>query len=355
MRPNLFSERGIAARRRLVPLHPRHAGGLTLLLALLGIVPSVRAQAEPERGVAFLLMPVGAQSAALGQATAATGGASETAFWNPAGIALMERGEVAVHHAATFISDNTVLSGFFRSPGGGMFGITAYLVDFGSQEVIPRPGQTTGQLSPKNIELMATYATRIAGPLLLGVNYKLIQFRQDCSGDCGLFPSITGTTHGFDLGMQLEPFGQDGPLRLGAAIRHAGFKLQLENREQADPLPTRFRVGGAYSIQLPPPAPEVQPLDVRVLMDVEAPWFDWSDPDLNVGLELGYGGLIRLRTGYASINRVVTSQDEPASGARGPSVGIGLRLGRVAVDFGRVFYDTSNLDEPVYITLRADL
>lgn len=333
-------------------MRPSLSEGLAALLALLGLASPARAQDER---VAFLLMPVGAQSAALGQATTATGGSSEVAFWNPAGIALMERGEVAVHHAATFISDNTVLSGFFRSPGGGMFGVTAYLVDFGSQDVIPLPGQTTGQLSPKNIELIATYATRVAGPFLLGVNYKLIQFRQDCTGDCGLFPSITGTTHGFDIGMQVEPLGQDGPLRLGAAIRHAGFKLQLENREQADPLPTRFRVGAAYGIQLPPPAADVQPLDARILMDIETPWFDWSDPDLNVGLELGYGGLIRLRTGYASINRAVTAAGEPASTARGPSVGIGLRLGRVAVDFGRVFYDTSNLDEPVYITLRADL
>lgn len=305
--------------------------------------------------MAFLLMPVGAQTAALGQAAAANGGAGEIAFWNPAGLALMERGEIAVHHAATFISDNTVLAGFFRSPGGGIFGLTAYLVDFGSQEVIPRPGQTTGQLSPKNIELMASYATRIAGPLLVGVNYKLIQFRQDCSGDCGLFPSISGTTHGFDVGMQVEPFGRDGPLRLGAAVRHAGFKLQLENREQADPLPTRFRVGAAYRIQLPQPAEDVEPLDARILLDVEGPWLDWSDPDVNVGLELGYGNLIRLRTGYASINRVIKTLDEPASGARGPSVGIGIRLGRVAVDFGRVFYDTSNLDEPVHITLRADI
>jgi hypothetical protein len=114
-------------------------------------------------------------------------------------------------------------------------------------------------------------------------------------------------------------------------------------------------VGAAYRIQLPQPAEDVEPLDARILLDVEGPWLDWSDPDVNVGLELGYGNLIRLRTGYASINRVIKTLDEPASGARGPSVGIGIRLGRVAVDFGRVFYDTSNLDEPVHITLRADI
>ena len=41
--------------------------------------------------------------------------------------------------------------------------------------------------------------------------------------------------------------------------------------------------------------------------------------------------------------------------ARGPSVGIGLGLGRIALDFSRIFFDTSNFDEPVYITLRADI
>ena len=77
-------------------------------------------------GATFLLVPVGGRAAALGQAAIADGGSSEAAFWNPAGLALMEHGEVAAHHAKTFISSNTALSAYFRVRRVGIVGVSAY-------------------------------------------------------------------------------------------------------------------------------------------------------------------------------------------------------------------------------------
>ncbi|MCH7475331.1 MAG: PorV/PorQ family protein [Gemmatimonadetes bacterium] len=294
-------------------------------------------------GATFLLVPVGGRAAALGQAAIADGGSSEAAFWNPAGLALMEHGEVAAHHAKTFISSNTALSAYFRVSRVGIVGVSAYLVDYGSQEVTIPGGPTSGKFSPKNVLLLASYATRVGSKLGFGVNYKLIQFRQDCSGDCRLFPSVVGTTHGIDVGLQ---FGRkDSPLRFGVAVRHAGFRLQLEDSDQADPLPTRLEFGVVYRVLIPPPSLDAQPLDARVLLDIENRWGEFHDPRARIGVELGYLDLIRLRTGYAFID----------SETRGPSVGLGVRFGRLSVDFSRVFYDSSNFDEPVYISLRAGI
>lgn len=320
------------------------------------VVAQTTEDAPPDPGGAtFLLVPVGGKAAALGQAAMADGGTSEAVFWNPAGLAWMEGGEVGVHHARTFVSDNTAVSAAFVSPTAGVFALTAYLVDFGSQEVVNFPfpgGPVTGRISPKNIELLASYALRVIGGFTFGVNYKLIQFRQDCSGDCGFFPSAVGTTHGMDVGVQYG-FGADRPLTIGAAIQHVGFRLQIENREQADPLPTRVQVGAAYRLRLPSPAPDAEPLDARFLVDVENEWGQILGPDVSVGIELGYGELVRLRTGYASINQLF-EENNAETGARGPSVGIGVRLGRVSVDFSRIFFDNANFDEPVYIGIRAD-
>jgi len=58
-------------------------------------------------------------------------------------------------------------------------------------------------------------------------------------------------------------------------------------------------------------------------------------------VELGYGQVVRLRAGYAFLH----------SESRGPSVGIGLRFGKFAFDFARVFYASSTFDEPVYLSL----
>jgi hypothetical protein len=310
----------------------------------------------PDAGNAtFLLVAVGGKAAALGQTGMADGGSTESVFWNPAGLASLTQSEIGIHHARTFASDNTALTAAFITPGDGVMALTAYLVDFGSQDVVTFPGPggpVTGRISPKNLEVLASYAMNVFGPLSLGANYKMIQFRQDCSGDCGAFPTAVGTTHGFDLGAQLIP-GDDPSFRFGAAVQHAGFNLRLEDRAQESPLPTRWQVGGMYQIRLPAPTPETEGIDARILLDAENAWGRWSGFDLNVGLELGYGDLIRLRTGYASVNTLFRD-DVSDTGARGPSVGMGIRLGRLAVDFSQVFFDDANFDEPVYIGIRAD-
>ncbi len=296
-----------------------------------------------EGGAAFLLVPVGARAVALGQAAVADFGSGELAFWNPAGLALLPQSEIGIHHARTFASNNTALAGYVTIRPLGTFGAAAYLVDFGSQEVRPGPGPPTGRTTVRNIELLASYATTLIPSLTVGINYKLIQFRNDCSGDCGLFPTEVGTTHGVDLGVQYL-LGVGNGLRLGLAIQHAGFALQIENRPQADPLPTRVQLGTQYEIELPTPE-NTDRAYARILLDLQDAWGSYSDPEARVGLELGLGTLIRMRGGYAFLH----------SENRGPSIGAGVTFGRVTVDFARVFFESGRFDEPVYLSLRAAL
>lgn len=301
--------------------------------------------ADPETGGgAFLLLPVGARATALGQAAAADGGTSESIFWNPAGLALVEQQEFAVHYGSTFISDNTALAGSLSAGRLGVLGVAAYLVDYGSQDVVGGTGVPIGRISPKNIELLASYATAVGGGLSLGVNYKLIQLRQDCSGQCAAFPSVAGTTHGVDIGLQYAVAGSE-TLRLGFVVRHAGFKLQLRNEGQADPLPTRVQVGVVYKVVLPPLRGTEERFDARFLVDVDDEWGEYSDPNLRLGLDVGLSDLVRFRSGYAFLN----------SQSRGPSVGIGIRVGKIAVDLARVFFVSSNFDEPLHVSVRAIL
>ena len=314
------------------------------LLALLWTGSLFAQEERPEErfGAPFLLFPVGARATALGQAAAADGGRTEAAFWNPAGLGYMERSEVAVHFARTFVSDNTALTGYFTVSGLGVFGLSAYLVDFGSQDVVTGPGVPVGRISPKNIQLLASFATPIVSRLYLGLNYKLIQLRQDCSGQCGDFPDVSGTTHAIDVGAQYT-IGSGDKLRLGFVIRHAGFDLQLENEEQADPLPTRVQLGVVYKVLLPELQGTDQRFDVRMVADVDDQWGQYDSPELRLGLDAGLGQLVRFRGGYAFLD----------SESRGPSVGVGLRVGRISVDMARVFFVTSSFDEPLHISVRA--
>jgi len=319
--------------------------GLSSLVGLGALLLAASLVAQEERaeerfGAPFLLFPVGGRATSLGQAAAADGGVSEAAFWNPAGLAYLPRSEVAVHFARTFVSDNTAVASYFTINGLGVFGAAAYLVDYGSQDVVTGPGVPVGRISPKNIELLASFATSLAKGLFVGLNYKLIQLRQDCTGRCANFPDVSGTTHAIDAGVQYAVGGSD-MLRLGFVVRHAGFELQLENEEQADPLPTRVQIGAIYRILLPELGGTSQRFDVRLVADVDDQWGQYDSPEMRLGLDLGVGELVRFRGGYAFLD----------SESEGPSVGVGLRVGRVRVDLARVFFVSSNFDEPLHISV----
>jgi Type IX secretion system protein PorV len=325
-------------------MRPSRSSLVALVALSTFATPSAAQDRELDEGGAFLLIPVGARAAASGQASVAIGGSSESAFWNPAGLALMQSSEIGVHHANTFASNNTALAGYLRASRFGVIGISAYLVDFGSQEVVLGPGLPVGRISPKNIELLASYATEIVTRFTLGLNYKLIQFRQDCSGNCTLFPTFVGTTQAVDFGAQYA-VGAEERLRFGLAVQNLGFKLQINNRDQADPLPTRVQAGVAYRIDLPRPRGVEQALDVLLMFDVRNRWGTYTNPDARIGVDLGYQDVVRLRAGYAFLQ----------SEAGGPSIGVGFRVGRLSLDFARVFFAQSNFDEPTYISIRAAL
>jgi hypothetical protein len=325
----------------------RSPSDLLALVLLVAAAPTAAAQDDglpAAGGATFLLLPVGARAAALGQAGSADDGSSESTFWNPAGLATLREAELGLHYSSTFASNNTAVVGNLPIAGLGVVGVAAYLVDFGSQEVVPGPGLPIGRISVKNLEFLGSYATEIAHSLALGLNYKLIQFRQDCSGDCGTAAGVVGTTHAVDVGLQFG-IGASDALRLGVAVKHAGFKLQVQNRDQADPLPTRVQFGAAYRLWLAQATETRQALDARFLVDLQDDWGSYGSPDARLGVELGYGEIVRLRSGYAILR----------SESSGPSIGIGLQLGRVSVDFARIFYDSSSFDEPVHISLRASI
>src|SRR3989441_4029430 len=105
----------------------RRIGGQTLWFALLVLsaYPPIRLSAQDlatNAGALFLLFPVGAQAVAMGQTAAALEGRGEAAFWNPAGLATMERSEVALNTASLAAGPTHALTAYFPSRGLGVLG-----------------------------------------------------------------------------------------------------------------------------------------------------------------------------------------------------------------------------------------
>src|SRR5213596_4378213 len=95
-------------------------GGWVMPLVLLALSagPPVRLSAQElanNAGALFLLFPVGAQAVAMGQTAATLDGRGEAAFWNPAGLATIERGELALNSASLAAGATHALTVYYPS------------------------------------------------------------------------------------------------------------------------------------------------------------------------------------------------------------------------------------------------
>jgi hypothetical protein len=328
-------------------------GWILTATAVLFAYPPIRLSAQEfplNAGALFLVFPVGAQAVGMGQAAVGVEGRGEVAFWNPAGLATLERNEFALHSATLVAGRTNVVGAYFPSRGIGVIGGALYLVDYGDLDRTDSTGGTIARIAPRNFELLATYATPLAGSFVFGLSYKLVQFRVDCSGDCRDFPAGQGTTHALDVGGQFTVGGRssaEGPLRVGVALRNVGFKLQVQNKPQADALPTRLAVGVLYRVRLPGSdgAPLDERLDLKVAADVDGPWGHAGQSEARFGVDVGYQRLVRVRAGYAFLE----------DGLTGPSLGFGVESGSIGVDLARSFLTGSDLEvaNPAFFSFRV--
>jgi hypothetical protein len=320
-------------------------------LALLSAHSAVRLSAQDQpinAGALFLLLPVGARSVGMGQTAAALDGRGEAVFSNPAGVGDLGENEFGLYTAKLAAGPSTAITAFFPRHGVGVFGVALDLLDYGDFPVTDSTsGTTIGRLASRNLALLATYATQLTDAFALGVSYKLIEFRVDCSGDCRSVPGGgQGLTHALDLGAQFR-VGPDHAFRLGAALRNLGFPLQVNNNYQADPLPTRLVVGAAYRVLLRPVSdlPDADRFDLELAADVESPWREAGNPGVRVGMDLGYRELVRVRAGYDFVRQ----------GLSGPSIGLGVATGSIGVDLAQTFLSGTDLvvPNPTFLSFRV--
>ena len=299
------------------------------------------AQKPATEGALFLLLPIGARAVGEGQAVVADEPGSEAVWWNPAAIARGDRREIAIHHSQTIVANGDAVTLVVPSALLGVLAIGANIVDYGREEITDTVG-TVGVLIPQNIVYAATYATPIAKRFAAGLSYKIVQLRLDCSGGCAGVPTVSASSSALDAGVQARLAGLV-PATIGIAVRNVGPRLQVNDKDQSDPLPTR--VQGGISVDVPnvegmPPEVKVR-VSADVLSDVH-----FNAPSPRFGASIGYRGQAFFRTGYLF--------DRGDGEGDGPSLGFGLATGSVVLDIGRILRGLSADagKPPTYVSLR---
>jgi hypothetical protein len=311
------------------------------MVALAFAFSSARAQdGSISDGALFLLLPVGAQTVGMGQATVAARLGTESIWSNPAAIARQDKREAAIHHSETIAARGDVITLLFPKNGLGAFALSANILDFGNQQITDRDGMPIGLVLPRNLLFSGTFGAAVGKSLSLGLTFKRLQYRDDCSGQCGDVTTFSATSNAVDFGAQYDIPG-DSAVRLGAAIRNIGTRLRIDDQEEADRLPTRIEVGLSYRLGVV--RKYVSDVDIHLAGDIVA---DESadDPSARLGADLVYQNTVHLRAGY------LANDTDGANAA----LGFGLGTGRLLFDIARTFGGLSEGagKTPAYVSLR---
>lgn len=321
----------------------RSSGPLIALLLSVGLTAprAASAQQPATEGALFLLLPIGARAVGSGQAVVGDQPGSEAVWWNPAAIARSERPEAAIHHSQTIVATGDAVTVVLPSSLLGVLAIGANIFNFGKQDIRDTVG-TIGLLLPRNIVYAATYATPVGHRMSAGITYKVVQLRLDCSGGCAGIPTVSASSSALDAGVQADLTGIV-PMHLGAAIRNAGPQLQVNDKDQADPLPTRIQLGVTYDV------PNMQRVAKDVTLRVAGDALgdvNFDSPSLRLGATAAYRERAYLRGGYLV--------DRGDGEGDGPAIGFGLSTGSLVVDIARIMRGLSadSGQPPTYFSLR---
>jgi len=314
---------------------------LTSVVAAL-VAASAGAQSPTgSEGSLFLLLPTGAQAVGMGQTMVAAKPGSEGIWWNPASIADQKQKELAIHHSKTVAGVGDALSFVLPLHRFGTTALSLNILNIGEQQVTDIFGNVVGVILPRDVVFAGTYALSVTRKLTAGLNYKVIQLRVDCSGECSSVGPEVESSRAVDMGAQwLTEVG--APLTFGFAIRNLGGSLNSRETNERFPLPTQLELGAIYRLKF---------LD-HYVKDTElraaASYIDTRDfggESFRLGTDVMYQGKVHLRAGYVG---------HDSRGDASASLGFGLQSGSFVFDIARTFggLPADNGQTPVYVSLR---
>jgi hypothetical protein len=223
----------------------------------------------------------------------------------------------------------------------GTAAISLNILNIGEQQVTDEFGDVVGVILPRDVVLAATYAANVTRRLTAGLNYKVVQLRVDCSGQCSSVGPEVKSSRAVDLGGQYEVVA-GAPLTFGAAVRNLGGRLNSRETNQRDPLPTQVEVGAMYRLKFIDHY--VKDTELRAAGSyINSRSF--GGKSVRVGTDVMYQGKVHLRAGYVGHDR---------RGNASASVGFGLQSGAFVFDIARTFggLPAEGGQMPVYVSLR---
>jgi len=336
---------------------------LFLLIALLCCVP-VSAQRIAKYGADFLAGGVDARALGMGGAYVAQTQNVNSVYWNPAGLTHTDYPEVAYMHAERFAGvvsfdfaaiaypvshHSTVGLSFFRS-GVNDIKNTLNAWDVERNQPKANPESYITSFSAADQAFLISYARKIHRQFSVGASGKIIRRTIGDFADAWGYSFDAGVqwhNDRFKIGVQI----QDVSTMLQSwSVNASAFSLDETNPETGNPytftevfdqeLPTGstylvlpvIRLGSGVQLPISSHSLVTIGLDMDIAFDgQQADVLNAGDVSFHprIGGEFSFRNLVALRAG---INRIAQTQDYGLDIV--PSVGAGIHLGPLAIDYG---------------------
>ena len=301
-----------------------------LLTLLLSVPASAASSSAGTSGAQFLKLGSGARAGAMGDAFTAIADDGFAAYYNPAGLARLERSQLGGAHSALFsgVSYQTLslVIPFGRADGRERvqtdsnrhaLGLSIYYLGVGDIE--RRTGDSTlpvGTFNSADSAYALSYAFAPNDRLSLGVTGKYIHESID---------AFSGSAMAADLGVLYRLNPHTGkPITVGASVRSLGKRIGYVSSE-TDPLPTTVVVAAAVA------------LTKGLTIDLDLGKARDSNAYGALGLE-GRHGLSEGVTGAFRAGFNTSRRDN--GGLSGLTAGAGLAFQKAAFDFAWIPFGT---------------
>lgn len=279
---------------------------IVFLILLYLITANLFAQEKlAQTGFQFLSVSQDARATALGGAYTTVENTSGALFYNPAGIATMQKSYSLSINYFNWIADiqHASLSATYTPSGGewGVFGLSIQSVDYGSLDGTmvwdcPQGYVETGEFNPQALAIGIAYARSLTDKFMVGGQVKYVgQSLGTSVVPGGITKSNVASGFAFDFGTIYHTGFKS--LKFGMFVRN--FSQELKYEEEGFQLPLIFKIGISYDALDHLPAHSL-----LIILDAAHPRS--HSEYINLGVDYTFNNMFSLKSG------IITGQSEQA-------------------------------------------
>ncbi|HQV31593.1 MAG TPA: PorV/PorQ family protein [Calditrichia bacterium] len=245
-----------------------------------------------------VLVPVGARDLGMGGANIAYTSGLEAAYWNPAGLSMLDRRASAQFSTMQMFNDIRVNYAGIGVQAGrlGNLAFTFKAFDFGEIPVttLEDPdGESGATFSPAFATIGLTYSKMLTDAISFGVTGKVVHEEA---------PRVKASAAAFDMGLQYRGLGGVNGLSVGLAVKNIGTDMKYDGSALLDE--NNFTAPDIQSDELP--ASIEMAVGYRYNINESNSFIaagnfqnnNLGNDVIRLGGEFNYGDFIFLRGGY---------------------------------------------------------